>query len=1021
MNLTKAALSNPAAALVAVVLLLLLGGVSLSQLPVQLFPNIDDPIITVQADWRAASPREVEAELIEPIEEVLEGLAGVVEMNAKAAAGRASVTLTFELGSDMQQALIEVISRLNRLPALPRNVKPPTVHLGGAGGAAPLLSWFFLQRLAGNDADIESYLPLMDAQIEPLIESVAGVSGVELGSGGRYKERLIIEFDPYLTAQLGIELPKIVGLIGAANDSAGGFVEVGRRRYMLRLEGRYDLDELGQMVLEWRDGRPIYLRDIATIALEVPDDVGIFRQNGNPAIGFMVNRQPEANLLSTLAEVKRRVAELNSELLEPQGLRIVQSFDPSVFIYRAIQLVSGNLIIGVLLAVGGLWLFLRRWRATLIVAAAIPISLLTTFIVLKLTGRTLNVISLAGLAFAVGMVVDAAIVVLESIVRQRERGIGAEQAALEGANRVWGALLASTATTVIIFIPVLFLKEVEGQLFGDLAVTIAVAVTVSLLVAVTLVPLASQYGLAVAAGPDRFAPLWQRITARILQLTETPRQRLRLIALLTVVPVLLTVALLPERDYLPPVKRDAIDAVFRLPPGASQQSLRDDIVALLEQRLAPYMAGEKQPALKNYYILIYGQGGRLGVRARDQSRVAELQQLIADEIVNDIPDLQAFVRQDDLFGAFGAVRGIPMYIQGRDSEATSAAAMHAITVLEQVMPGAQVRPLAELVDADPELRLAPRDNRIHESGWSRAQLGLITRALGDGLYVGDYFDGEHQVDILLRSKSWATPDQFAQLPLQTPAAGVVPLSELVAIERAVGPNTIVRIDSRRTKIIEIVPPPAMTLEHALAILKNQVEPELGELLPVDGGIAYGGSADDLQRATATLGQNFLVALLVLLLLISALFRSLRDGLLVLLALPLAMVGSVVTLQLLNWISFQPLDLLTMIGFVILLGLVVNNAILLVHQTRQSERDGASRRAAVESALLLRLRPIFMSTLTSLFGMLPLLLMPGVGSVIYRGMAAVIVGGMSVSAIFTLLLLPALLRLGEPPATKPSLQ
>lgn len=1017
MKITQAALANPAGAAVAVVLAVLLGLVSLANLPVQLFPDTDDPIISVTANWRAASPREVESELVEPIEEVLEGLTGVVEMNGKAAAGRATVTLTFALGSDMQQALIDVISRMNRLPALPRNVKPPTVSLGGAGGAAPLLSWFFLQRMEGNSEPVENYLPLMESRIKPLLESIPGVSGVSLGAGGRYKEQLIVEFDPYRAAQLGVQLPRLAQLVGAANDSAGGFVDVGRRQYMLRFEGRYQVEELGEMVVDWRDGQPIRLADVATIAKQVPDDVGIFRQNGNPAIGFMVNRQLEANLLSTLAEVKRQVAALNRDTLEPLGLQIVQSFDPSVFIYGAIQLVSGNLIIGVLLAIGGLWLFFRRWRATLIVAAAIPISLLTTFVVLKLTGRTLNVISLAGLAFAVGMVVDAAIVVLESIVRQRERGVGREQAALAGTERVWGALLASTATTVVIFIPVLFLQEVEGQLFGDLALTIAVAVTISLLVAVTLVPLAAKLWMGEGPLKDHFAPLWSTITGTIMAATETRKQRYSIIALLLTLPLLLSVTLMPERDYLPPVKRDAVDAFLRLPPGANQAALEQDVVAVLEQRLAPFMRGEREPALKNYYLLMFGQGGRLGVRAKDQNRVLELQEIMRREIVVDIPDLQAFVRQDDLFGSFGGTRGIPMHIQGRDSRATSAAAYRAIAEIEARMPGAQVRPAAELEDSDPELRLRPRDDRLSEKGWSRAELGLITRALGDGLYVGDYFDGEHQLDILLRVGRWDDPDAFAQLPLATPRGGVVPLSELVEVERAVGPNAVIRIDRRRTKTLEVVPPPAMTLEHALNILTQEVEPAIAALLPSDGQVVYGGSADDLQRAISTLGANFLIAIVVLLLLVSALFRSLRDGLLVMLALPLATVGSMLVLALLNLFVFQPLDLLTMIGFVILLGLVVNNAILLVHQTRQAERDGMARRAAVESALLMRLRPIFMSTLTSLFGMLPLLLMPGVGSIIYRGMAAVIVGGMSVSAIFTLLLLPALLRLGEtaPPA------
>ncbi len=1012
MKLTQATLANPAATAVAVLLVALLGLVSVASLPVQLFPDTDEPIISVTADWRAASPREVEAELIEPIEEVLEGLVGVVEMNGKASAGRASVTLTFALGTDMQQALIDVISRMNRLPSLPRNVKPPTVSLGGSGGAAPLLSWFFLQRLEGNSEPVENYLPLMESRIKPLIESVPGVSGVALGAGGRYKEQLIVEFDPYRAAQLGVELPKLAQLVGAANDSAGGFVDVGRRKYMLRFEGRYAVDELGEMVVEWRNGQPVRLADVATISKQIPDDIGIFRQNGNPAIGFMVNRRSDANLLTTLTEVKRQVAALNGDLLEPLGLQIVQSFDPSVFINRTIALVTGNLIIGVSLAIAGLWLFFRRWRATLIVAAAIPISLLSTFIVLKLTGRTLNVISLAGLAFAVGMVVDAAIVVLESIVRQRERGVAREQASLAGSERVWGALLASTATTVVIFLPVLFLEEVEGQLFGDLALTIAVAVSISLLVAVTLVPLAANLWMGGGVGRDHFSGLWASITAKIMHHTDTPARRYRIIALLLTVPLLLSVALMPERDYLPPVKRDAVDAFFRLPPGANQVTMERDVVDIVEARLRPFMTGERQPALKNYYLLLFSQGGRLGVRALDQSRVGELQAIVRDEIVKDIPDLQAYVRQDDLFGSFGGTRGIPMHIQGRDSRATSAAAYAAIAEIEARLPGAQVRPMAELEDSDPELRLRPRDDRLSEKGWSRAELGLITRALGDGLFVGDYFDGDQQLDILLRVGEWDDPDAFAQLPLATPRGGVVPLSELVEVERAVGPSAIIRIDRRRTKTLEVVPPADMTLEHALQVLTDQVEPAIAELLPGDGQVVYGGSADDLQRAIGALGANFLIALLVLLLLISALFRSLSDGLLVMLALPLATVGSMLVLSLLNLFAFQPLDLLTMIGFVILLGLVVNNAILLVHQTRQAERDGLSRRAAVESALLMRLRPIFMSTLTSLFGMLPLLLMPGVGSIIYRGMAAVIVGGMSVSAIFTLLLLPALLRLGE---------
>jgi multidrug efflux pump subunit AcrB len=284
--------------------------------------------------------------------------------------------------------------------------------------------------------------------------------------------------------------------------------------------------------------------------------------------------------------------------------------------------------------------------------------------------------------------------------------------------------------------------------------------------------------------------------------------------------------------------------------------------------------------------------------------------------------------------------------------------------------------------------------------------------MGDGLYVGEHFDGEKRMNIILRSKPWSSPEELASMPMATPTGALVPLSELVDIKRTVGPSQLRRIDRRRTISIDVWPPEEVSLEHVLAVIKNEVEPELKAAMPGDGNILYGGSANELTRAIKSMGSNFALALVVLFLLMAALFRSLKDSFLVVLAMPLAMVGGVVAIRLLNLVTFQPLDLLTMIGFVILLGLVVNNAILLVHQTRSAEREGVSRHHAVEQALQLRLRPIFMSTLTSIFGMLPLLLMPGAGSVIYRGLAAVIVGGMCVSAIFTLLLLPCFLRMGE---------
>jgi multidrug efflux pump subunit AcrB len=332
--------------------------------------------------------------------------------------------------------------------------------------------------------------------------------------------------------------------------------------------------------------------------------------------------------------------------------------------------------------------------------------------------------------------------------------------------------------------------------------------------------------------------------------------------------------------------------------------------------------------------------------------------------------------------------------------------------ISQNLPGARVRPLPGVELANPELRLLPNERRIVESGWDRQTMAQVVRALGDGLYVGDYFDGNERLDVILRSTDWSTPEHLMATPVATPDGNVQPLGELVTLQRTAGPDQIRRVDRRRTITLEVTPPADMPLGTAIDLIKQEVDPVIREQLPEDGDISYQGTADDKDTAIANMMRSLALAIAILYLLMSALFRSFLDSLLVVLALPLAIVGGVVSLRVTNLVTFQPMDLLTMIGFITLTGLVVNNAILLVHQTRAAERDGVPRRSAVEQAVQYRLRPILMSTLTSLFGMMPLLLMPGSGTELYRGLAAVIVGGMSVSTLFTLILLPSLLRIGE---------
>lgn len=1013
MNLTDLSLRNPAGVAVCVLIACLLGVFAFFKLPIQLFPDIEEPVISIFTGWRAAAPAEVEAEIIEPEEQALRGIAGLKELNAFAGPGGAFLNLRFAIGTDMQAALLDVISRMNQLPPLPRDAQAPRIALGedGGGSANSTLSWFFVQLLPGTPGPIENYRREIEELVRSRIEPIPGVATVRINAGA--PDELQIVFDPQAAADLGIELPRVAALAGNASDVSGGFVDIGRRQYTVRFAGRYSPEELGNLVLEWRDGRPVRLGDIAEVSIRRGDRTDIAMQNGNPAIGIQIIKENGANVLDTLGAVKREIFSLRDDEFRQMGLSVAQSFDPSVFINQAVSMVSGNLLAGILLAVGVLWFFLRDFRTTLLVAIVIPICLLMALAVLMLTGRTLNVISIAGLAFGVGMTMDAAIVVLESIVQRRERGLDAFEAALQGATSVWPALFASTAATIVVFLPIVFMEDAAGQLFADLALTVVISVAASLLVAVTVLPLvASRWLPRDTQAAKASTAIWHRLADRVIRWTDTPRQRYAIIGALLVLPATMTWLLLPPLDYLPPVKRDAIDGFFQFPPGASVDTIDREIVQEIGRRMDPYMKGEKQPALKNYYVLVFPGGGSIGVRPLDPSRIDDLDRLVNEEIVSGYPDVEVFAAQGNLFGGFGDGRNIDLQLQSANIEALFPVARRAQELIAEKLPGAQAQAFQGLEMAEPELRITPLDRRLNEVGWNRAEVGTVIRALGDGAWVGEYFDGDRRLDMYLRSRTWDTPEALASVPVATPSGAVVPLGELAAIEPTVGPSSLRRVDGRRTVSLNINPPKGMSLQQAIDRVKSEIEPALREMLPADGTIRYAGNAGNLSTALENMRENLGMALLVLFLLVAALVRSARDSLFMLLTVPLASAGGVLAIWLLRLIDGQTLDLLTMFGFVILMGMVVNNAILLTDQARASERQGLSRRAAVESALQLRARPIFSTTLTGLFGMLPLAIVPGPGSALYRGLGAVIVGGMVVNTAFTFVLLPALLRLGE---------
>ena len=992
---------------VAVALVALFGLTSIAALPIQLLPTIEEPQVSVANFWRAAAPEEMEANIVEPQENALKNTPGLTHINSFVGRGQGFVNLSFAVGTDIQAAKLDVINNLSQVPPGPADAIEPQVFAGG-GRQTPGAASLLVRALPDNpDQVLANYQGVIEEYVQPRIARIPGVSRVELQ--GEQPRELHISFDAYRAAALGIQVNDIISTVSRATDSSGGFADVGRRQYTVRFAGQFEPGQLNELIVGWSGDRPISLSEVADVEILPRKQDGFTLRNGFPAYYITVQREYDANTVSILDGINEAIVELNEGPLAEAGLAIDLSFDASIHIRRAISLVKNNLGIGLMLAIGVLYFLMRSRRATFLVTATVPLSLLVAFVALRMFDKSLNVISLAGLAFAVGLVMDAAIVTLENIVRCRQQGLPMSEAVSRGTKQITGALFASTITSVAIFVPVLFMEGMEGQLFQDLALTIAVAVSASFLIAITVLPVAASFLL--REDKDPVEHWWTRITSLVMRLTRTPAICRTWIVAILGGSLLVMLLLVPKANLLPQAPADSMNAFFSMPPGGTIEMVKNEIAGKIVERLKPYMDHEKQPYIRGYNLSAFGAFNALFIYPQDAGRIEEMMDIVRNEVLVDLPDTQAFVQRSSLLNfGFDGGRSINVDLSGNDINALSATAMQGMGIIREVLPGAQIRPNPSPAIAEPELQLIPNDRRITAAGLDRATLANIVRAVTSGAYVGEYFDGNDRMDMILRGPTWDSPEALASTPIATPLAGIQTIGELADIRRTVGPTQLRRVDGQRTMTLSVRPPEDMTVQEALETLRDVAGPKLREVLPAGVSVHYRGTADRLEAALSTMSINLAVAAIVLFLILAAMFRSLWDALIVLLSMPLAIAGGIVSLRVMNLFTVQAMDLLTTIGFVILLGLVVNNAILLVMQTRTGQRNGLDRTTAVAEAVRMRARPIYMSTLTSIFGMLPLMVVPGVGSQIYRGLATVIVGGMIVSAIFTLILMPSVLRL-----------
>ena len=1016
---------------VAALIVSVIGIAAAMRVPVQMIPDLDVRTISVDTRWPGATPQDVEKEILIEQEQYLRTLPNLSRLEATASSGRSSIELDFPFGVDMTQTLIAVNNALNQVPSYPENVDEPQVT--ASSFSANSFMYFSITPIPGNPRglDMDMMRDFLIDNVRTRLSNVPGVSNVNIFGGAEKQIKILINAESLADRELSI-LDVRNAIRERNRDVSGGEIDSGKRRYLLRTIGRFDsVDDLKGLIIARRGDAVIRLGDVAEVELDHFEIRNVAYLDDNPAISLSVYREPGSNVIAIKYAMLEAIERVRIEVLEPAGMTIRLTSEDAGYVEASIANVWTNLGLGAIFAITVMFVFLRSLKATAVGIIGVPICTIAAFIGLLAAGRTINVISLAGIAFAIGMTLDNSIVVIEAIETKRREGLDRFRAAVEGVRSVWSAVLASTLTTILVFVPVLFIVEEAGQLYSDVAIAISASIFASMLVAITLIPTASarlSFGTEVRASGH---PAKEHVLAGVDRLLRSPRRRLLTIGSTVVASIAIIIVLTPRAEYLPEGEEPKIFASMNAPPGYNLETMS----AIGDQVRAHFLPHIKASPEQ------YERGGTnvppisyLSSRV-DASRIFVLSQPVYDKdtdaLVNALtehfrqyPGMRAFAARGSIISSNdGGTRSINLDISGPTLEMIYAAATTAIRRAEDVFDNPRVSSSpSSLALTQPLIEIRPNWSRAAELGLSATQLGYAVAALTDGAFVDEFFQGDDKIDIFLfgSAGSSARLDGVSDLPIFTPG-GVVPLRSVAGIQETVDTNAIRRINGQRTVTLNIIPPSSVPLEEGVEIVQQDVVQYLRSSgdLPGDIGVEISGASDQLDATKQALAENYPVALVLIYLLLVAIFRHWGFPLLILTTIPLGIAGGIVGLAILNLVGAalgamglggfsQPFDMISMLGFLILMGTVVNNPILIVDRAvRNFEENSVSALDAVREAIAVRIRPIAMSTLTTIVGLSPLVFIPGAGTELYRGVGAIVLFGILGAAIVSLTMLPAL--------------
>ncbi len=1066
MSLIDSSIRNPIPVFVGIFFILIFGAISFFHMPYQLSPSVDEPMVSVHTEWIGATPHEVEREIIEEQEKVLRGIQDLVEMESSANNGYGEVMLTFRIGTDIDQAMNRVSNKLNEVPYYPENVENPVVKRSGEAQAPKI--WMVLSTSDSNARSINSYRSYLEDELLPYLLRTPGVADIVIFGGAKSQMEVIPDFNKM--ASYGITVPELINLLQNENQNiSAGIRPVGAKDYRVRTTAQFNSPkDIERVVVRSDSHRTVRVGDIAYVKEGIarlqtyfrfdrmkdlaPEDSAraakspryrlVNTNDGSSrwhktvsGLDIGVKAEADANIIDLTDRLQNQIDKLNRDVLSARGLNLEIVYDERDYPLAALSIVTDNIIIGCLLAIFVLFVFLRNISSTVVIAFVIPVTAISTFSVMYSLGLSLNVVSLAGISFAVGMLVDNAIVVIENIDRHRSLGRPVAEAAHRGASEVWAAVLASTLTTIAVFLPVVFVQQEAGQLFRDISIAISAAIFLSLIASVLVVPTLTALLAPKEAAfikENKIAPWRQRINSFLQKISiyildkftsllesavRTWKSRLAVVLGFFLVSVAITWLLMPRMEYLPQGNMNFLLNIL-IPPAGTSYEEREQIATEFYNQIEPHFGVAKDGFPPVEYTFFVGGEDLIfcGAQSTDEERCGDLVPLFS-RVANSYPGVFGISMQTGIFqNRLGRARTVSLDISGYEQEDILRVA--GILMNDEIpkhIKSSQIRAVPDLDVSYPEVRFVPYRERIRAVGMTSDDIGKTIDVMLDGRKIGDYKEeGRKKIDLVIKvpRSSMMTPEDIYNSEIPLPGGKSTHLFELVDLKRTFGLTQIRHLDTRRTVTLEITPPMEVPLQEAMRIVDEDILPRLrseGRLENVD--IVSSGNASKFTETQQALKWNFILAVLILYLIMVVIFKNFLYPLIVLFTIPFALAGGFVGLKLADlFIADTPFDIMTMLGFIMLIGMTVNNPILIIHQSINNMREGMGRRAAVIDATRSRIRPIYMSVFTTIFGMLPLVVAPGAGSELYRGLGSVVLSGLFISTFFTIFVIPALLLL-----------